>query len=135
MKLATSLAEDTEILSGTGKLRMVASGGLAGAGVHLACGVEAESRVTKADLSGFTRKKKRLLSSFSFWPAQSRIAKRQRKMTKYQVHFETASSVGYVRRGIRTIVARNEAEAIIKCKSVVANSFGHWVNRLANEVA
>jgi hypothetical protein len=56
-------------------------------------------------------------------------------MTKYQVHFEKASSVGYVRRGRRTIIARNEAEAIIKCKSVVANSFGHWVNRLANEPA
>jgi hypothetical protein len=57
------------------------------------------------------------------------------EMTKYQVHFEKASSVGYVRRGRRTIIARNEAEAIIKCKSVVANSFGHWVNRLANEPA
>jgi len=56
-------------------------------------------------------------------------------MTKYQVHFETASSDRGVRRGIRTINARNEVEAIIKCKSVVANSFGHWINRLANEVA
>ncbi len=56
-------------------------------------------------------------------------------MTKYQVHFETASSVGYVRRGRRTIAARTEAEAIIKCRSVVTNSFGHWVNRLANEEA
>jgi hypothetical protein len=41
--------------------------------------------------------------------------------------------MAWVQRGQRTIRARNEAEAIIKCKSVVANSFGHWVNRLANE--
>ena len=56
-------------------------------------------------------------------------------MIKYQVHFETASSDRGVRRGIRTIRARNEAEAIIKVKSVVEGSFGHWVNRLANEEA
>jgi hypothetical protein len=55
-------------------------------------------------------------------------------MTKYQVHYERATCAG-VKRGRRTIKARNEAEAIIRCKSVVANSFGHWVNRLANEVA
>lgn len=54
-------------------------------------------------------------------------------MTNYQVHFETASSDRGVRRGIRTIRARNEAEAIIKVKSVVEGSFGHWINRLANE--
>jgi hypothetical protein len=56
-------------------------------------------------------------------------------MIKYQVHFETASNDRGVRRGIRTIRARNEAEAIIKVKSVVEGSFGHWVNRLANEEA
>ena len=54
-------------------------------------------------------------------------------MNRYQVHYERATSVGYAKRGRRTIRARNEAEAIIKCKSVVANSFGHWVNRLATE--
>jgi hypothetical protein len=54
-------------------------------------------------------------------------------MTNYQVHFETASGDRGVRRGVRTIRARNEAEAIIKVKSVVEGSFGHWVNRLANE--
>ena len=54
-------------------------------------------------------------------------------MNRYQVHFETSFSDRGVRRGVRTIRARNEAEAIIKCKSVVANSFGHWVNRLATE--
>ena len=55
-------------------------------------------------------------------------------MTRYQVHYERETCAG-VKRGRRTIRARNEAEAIIKCKSVVANSYGHWVNRLANEVA
>jgi len=54
-------------------------------------------------------------------------------MNRYQVHFETSFSDRGVRRGIRTIRARNETEAIIRCKSVVANSFGHWVNRLATE--
>ena len=29
--------------------------------------------------------------------------------------------------GKRTIRARNEAEAIIKCRSVVANSFWHFI--------
>jgi len=53
-------------------------------------------------------------------------------MNRYQVHFEKANCKG-VKRGMRTIRARNEAEAIIKCKSVVATSFGHWVNRLATE--
>ena len=55
-------------------------------------------------------------------------------MTRYQVHYEyVAKGMTWVQRGMRTIRARNEAEAIIKCKSVVANSFGHWVNRFANE--
>ena len=54
-------------------------------------------------------------------------------MTNYQVHFEKPASGGRIRRGVRTIRARNEAEAIIKVKSVVEGSFGHWVNRLANE--
>ena len=61
-------------------------------------------------------------------------------MTKYQVHFEYTPFVknqGYrgLKRGMRTIVARNEAEAILKAKNVIPHSFGHWVNRLANEVA
>ena len=59
-------------------------------------------------------------------------------MTKYQVHFEyiaTPSGTAWVRRGIRTVKARNETEAIIKVKSVVQQSFGHWVNQLANEAA
>ena len=55
-------------------------------------------------------------------------------MIKYQVHFEKTTSKG-VKRGVRTVNARNEAEAKIKVASVVAGSFGHWVNRLANEEA
>ena len=55
-------------------------------------------------------------------------------MNRYQVHYEYVSkSMVWVQRGMRTIRARNEAEAIIRCKSVVANSFGHWVNRQATE--
>ena len=55
-------------------------------------------------------------------------------MNRYQVHYEYVSkSMTWVQRGRRTIRARNEEEAVIKCKSVVANSFGHWVNRLATE--
>ncbi len=58
-------------------------------------------------------------------------------MIKYQVHFEyiATPSGQRTKRGMRTINARNEAEAILKVKSVVQASFGHWVNRLANEVA
>ena len=55
-------------------------------------------------------------------------------MIKYQVHFEKTTGKG-IKRGIRTVRARNELEAIIKVKSVVEGSFGHWVNRLANEEA
>ena len=46
-------------------------------------------------------------------------------MSNYQVHYEKATCKG-IKRGKRKIRARNELEAIIKCKSVVANSFGHW---------
>ena len=59
-------------------------------------------------------------------------------MIKYQVHFEyiaTPPGTGWVKRGIRTVKARNEAEAKIKVASVVPSSFGHWVNILANEEA
>jgi|TARA_E500000331_G_scaffold303408_1_gene305879 hypothetical protein len=57
-------------------------------------------------------------------------------MTNYQVHYEyVRANMAWVQRGMRTIRARNEAEAIIKVKSVVEGSFGHWVNRLANEAA
>jgi hypothetical protein len=56
-------------------------------------------------------------------------------MTKYQVHFEFVSVSRHIKRGIRTVKARNEQEAKLKVASVVAGSFGHWVNRLANEEA
>ena len=55
-------------------------------------------------------------------------------MIKYQVHYSVGRPKGLY-HGMRTISARNEAEAIIKVKSVVEGSYGHWVNRLANEVA
>jgi hypothetical protein len=55
-------------------------------------------------------------------------------MIKYQVHFEKPTCKG-IKRGVRTVNARNEAEAKIKVASVVDGSFGHWVNRLANEEA
>ena len=55
-------------------------------------------------------------------------------MTNYQVHFEKDSNTG-IKHGIRTVSARNESEAKIKVASVVEGSFGHWVNRLANEAA
>ena len=55
-------------------------------------------------------------------------------MIKYQVHFEKITCKG-IKRGVRTVNARNEAEAKIRVASVVDGSFGHWVNRLANEEA
>ena len=60
-------------------------------------------------------------------------------MTKYQVHFEYQvfkQDVGWIgKRGIRTVPARSEIEAITKIRHRISDSFGHWVNRLANEVA
>ena len=56
-------------------------------------------------------------------------------MIKYQVHFEFVSVSRHIKRGIRTVKARNEQEAKLKVASVVDGSFGHWVNRLANEEA
>ena len=55
-------------------------------------------------------------------------------MIKYQVHYEKATCKG-IKRGVRTVKARNELEAKLKVASVVAGSFGFWVNRLANEEA
>jgi hypothetical protein len=55
-------------------------------------------------------------------------------MIKYQVHFEKTTSKG-IKCGIRTVKARNEQEAKLKVASVVDGSFGHWINRLANEEA
>jgi len=61
-------------------------------------------------------------------------------MIKYQVHFEYSPFVknqGYrgLKRGIRTVVARNELEAMARVRHQVPESFGHWINRLANECA
>lgn len=63
-------------------------------------------------------------------------------MIKYQVHFEypaphrsSRSTAGRLKRGMRTIKARNEKDAITIVRRMVEGSFGHWVNRLANEVA
>tara|TARA_R110002020_G_scaffold152739_1_gene330605 strand:+ start:355 stop:525 length:171 start_codon:yes stop_codon:yes gene_type:complete len=47
-------------------------------------------------------------------------------MTRYQVHYSVGRPKG-LHHGKRTIKARSEAEAIIKVKSVVQGSFGHWV--------
>ena len=56
-------------------------------------------------------------------------------MTRYQVHYEYVSkSMARVQRGVWVDVARTESEVIAKVKRAVPSSFGHWVNRLANEV-
>jgi hypothetical protein len=55
-------------------------------------------------------------------------------MTNYQVHYSVGRSKGLF-HGKRTVKARNEEEAKIRVASVVDGSFGHWVNRLANEAA
>ena len=55
-------------------------------------------------------------------------------MINYQVHFEKTTCKG-IKRGVRTVKARNESEAKLKVASVVADSFGFWINRLANEEA
>ena len=55
-------------------------------------------------------------------------------MTHYQVHFEKTTCKG-IKRAVRTVSARNEAEAKLKVASVVEGSFGLWGNRLANEGA
>jgi hypothetical protein len=44
-------------------------------------------------------------------------------MTTFVVAFNKHNG----KMGERTIRARSEAEAIIKCKSVVANSFWHFI--------
>jgi hypothetical protein len=58
-------------------------------------------------------------------------------MIKYQVHFEYQvfkRNVGWVgKRGIRTVQARDEGEAIVRIRHRIPDSFGHWVNRLASE--
>jgi hypothetical protein len=64
-------------------------------------------------------------------------------MTKYYVHYEflavagpgVAGAPGRIQGMIAPIEAKSEREAIAKCKATRTGSFGHWVNRLANEAA
>ena len=57
-------------------------------------------------------------------------------MNRYQVHFEmVVKSMVWVQRRYVTTVANSEAAAIDRVKRAVPTSYGHWVNRLANEVA
>ena len=55
-------------------------------------------------------------------------------MIKYHVHYSVGTHKG-LQHGIRTINARNEKDAITMIRNMIDGSFGHWVNRLANEVA
>lgn len=52
-------------------------------------------------------------------------------MTRYQVRFELENS--WVVDYYETTIAVTEREAIDKIKKKYPTSFGHWVNRLANE--
>jgi len=47
-------------------------------------------------------------------------------MKNFVVAFEKHNG----KQGKRTIRARNEEEAIIKCRSVVANSFWHFIREV-----
>ncbi len=47
-------------------------------------------------------------------------------MTSFVVAFNRNNG----KMGKRTIRARNEQEAIIRCKSVVANSFWHFIKEI-----
>ena len=55
-------------------------------------------------------------------------------MIKYQVHYSVGRPKG-LKHGVRTVKARNERDAITMIRKMIDGSFGHWVNRLANEVA
>ena len=53
-----------------------------------------------------------------------------------QVHFEyTSKRTNRIKRGCRHVAAWNESEAKARVRAAVPSSFGHWINRLANEVA
>ena len=57
-------------------------------------------------------------------------------MTMYQVHFEmVVKSMVWVQRRYVVTRANSEAAAIDKVKRALPTSYGHWVNRLANEAA
>ena len=63
-------------------------------------------------------------------------------MTRYYVHYEVtmiagpgvAGASGRTAQMIAPIEAKSERDAIAQCKATRIGSFGHWVNRLANEV-
>ena len=52
-------------------------------------------------------------------------------MIRYQVRFELEQS--WVVDYYETAIANSEREAIDKVKKKYPKSYGHWVNRLANE--
>ena len=54
------------------------------------------------------------------------------RMTRYYVHYSKGTDKGLF-HGIRTVSARNEQEAKARVRHAIPGSFGHWVNRLANE--
>jgi|TARA_R110001599_G_scaffold347617_1_gene574067 hypothetical protein len=60
-------------------------------------------------------------------------------MTRYHVHYESTMThgpdAGKIIHMIAPIEAKSEREAIAHCKATCNDSFGHWVNRLANETA
>jgi len=67
-------------------------------------------------------------------------------MTRYYVHYEVmiipgsiesrvAGAAGQIAQMIAPIEAKSERDAIAQCKATRNGSFGHWVNRLANEAA
>jgi len=61
-----------------------------------------------------------------------------RIMTLYHVHYESIMATGPDAGKITHMIslpveAKSEREAIAKCKAARTGSFGHWVNRLANE--
>lgn len=60
-------------------------------------------------------------------------------MALYHVHYEISTLTGFskeqaVIRMIAPIEARSEREAIAHCKATRNGSFGHRVNRLADEI-
>ena len=56
-------------------------------------------------------------------------------MIKYQVHFEyTSPGCPRIKRGTRSIVARDEAEAKARLRNAVRGAFGIWINAQANEL-
>jgi hypothetical protein len=60
-------------------------------------------------------------------------------MTRYYVHYESTMDegpdAGRTVHMIMPVLAELEHKAIARCKKERPGSFGHWVNRLANEAA